>query len=151
MFDVDACKAAANIGSLDDWVHSYLNGGPWANVGLSEGLRRQRRYWLGPILLPPNSLERCCGPEPEMEYRMPADGWRRRVTAIADSLVDARKLPPLIVEWRAGTLSIRDGSHRHAAMVKTGWHSCWVIIWCNSANDFEAAEREMAVRATIPP
>jgi hypothetical protein len=101
MFDVVSCIDAANSGRLDDWVHGYLRSGPWANAALSEGLRRHHRHWIGPLMLPLQRLVRCCGPEPEMEFRVPAQAWRRKVSGIASSLADPTSVPPLIVEWRS--------------------------------------------------
>jgi hypothetical protein len=143
MFDVLSSMDAANCGRLDDWVDSYLSSGPWANAGLREGLRLQRRYWIGPLLLPLTRLERCCGPEPGMEFPVPAGAWQRKVSDIASRLVDPMGIPPLFIEWRAGALSIRDGSHRHAAMTAAGWNTCWVIVWCNNADDCERARRTL--------
>ena len=65
VFDVASCRAAARAGHLEDWLHRYLRRGPWANLGLSDGLRRCPRNWIGPVLLRLNALERCCGPEPD--------------------------------------------------------------------------------------
>lgn len=139
MFDVPSCQEAANQSRLDDWVHQYLLGGPWANAGLSEGLRRQRRYWIGPLEAPLGALRRCCGPEASMEYQIPAESWAGKVSKIAEGLVEREALPPLIVEWRAGALSVRDGNHRLAAMHEAGWRSAWIIVWCNSVSDYAAA------------
>jgi Phytanoyl-CoA dioxygenase (PhyH) len=139
MFGVLSCMDAANCGRLDDWAHRYLSAGPWANAGLRDGLRLQRRYWIGPLLLPLDRLERCCGPEPGMEFPVPAEAWQRKVGGIASGLTDAMDVPPLLVEWRAGALSVRDGSHRHAAMTAAGWRACWAIVWCNSADDYGKA------------
>jgi hypothetical protein len=139
MFEVLSCMDAANCGRLDDWAHRYLSAGPWANAGLRDGLRLQRRYWIGPLLLPLTRLERCCGPEPGMEFPVPADAWRRNVAGMASGLADPMEIPPLFVEWRAGVLSVRDGSHRHAAMTAAGWNACWGIVWCNNADDYGQA------------
>jgi hypothetical protein len=139
MFDVLSCMDAANCGRLDDWAHSYLSAGHSANAGLREGLRLQRRYWIGPLLLPLERLERCCGPEPGMEFPVPVGAWQRKVSDIASGLKDPMSVPPLIIEWRAGVLSVRDGSHRYAAMTVAQWDACWVIVWCNNANDYEQA------------
>ena len=79
-----------------------------------------------------------------MEFAVPADTWNRKVSRLSSGLSNPGDVPPLIVEWRSGTLSIRDGNHRAAAMAMAGWESCWIIIWCNSAADHQDA-REAAV------
>ena len=28
-FDVVSCRAAAEAGRLEEWLHGYLDGGPW--------------------------------------------------------------------------------------------------------------------------
>jgi hypothetical protein len=145
MFDVFSCKDFANSGRLDKWVDSYLDGGPWANEGLREGLGRQRRYWIGPLLIPLDRLERCCGPEPDMEYFVPHGAWAQKVAGISCQLSEPMSVPPLIVEWRDGKLSVRDGNHRHAAMAAVGWQDAWVVVWCNSADDYDRAREALGI------
>lgn len=144
-FDVPSCRAAAEAGRLDEWLHGYLNGGPWANPGLSVGLRRRARRWIGPVLLRLHALERCCGPEPELEYQVDADGWRRKVSDMAGGLTDPVELPPLVVEWRLGRLSVRDGSHRHAAACLAGWPALWAVVWYNDPAAGDAVRQAVSV------
>lgn len=146
-FDVASCLAAAEAGHLEDWIHGYLAGGPWANAGLSTGLRLQRRWWTGPLPLRLDTLKRCCGPEPEMEFRVNAEDWRRKVSGIASRLTNPLQLPPLIVEWRSDHLSVRDGSHRHAAASLAGWTACWAVVWHNDPADSEVAKQAIAEAA----
>ena len=122
---------------LEDWIHTYLTTGYWANEGLAYSLKLQQRWWRGPLELPLTALIRCCGPEPTLEYPMDASDWNQRITALAAGLTDPLALPPLIVEYRQGELSVRDGNKRHAAMCLKGWRSCWVLIWYNSADDYQ--------------
>jgi hypothetical protein len=138
-FDLESCLEASCRGNLDQWVSRYLSGDGWANHALRDGLSKHRRYWLGPLRIPLKNLERCCGPEPEMEFRVPEDKWQLKVTRLALALSSPEKLPPLIVEWRAGKLSVRDGNHRHGAMDRAGWAAAWIILWCNDLASYEAA------------
>lgn len=32
---------------------------------------------------------------------------------------------------------MRDGNHRHEAMRRKGWPTCWVIVWYNSAEEYD--------------
>ena len=150
-FDVASCRAAAEAGWLDAWIHDYLQGGPWTNPGLSAGLRRRARFWIGPVLLDLHALERCCGPEPHMEYRVDAEGWRRKVTSMAGNLIDPLALPPLISEWRLRHLSVRDGSHRLAAASLAGWPALWVVVWYDDPAEGDAVRRAVAAASSAAP
>lgn len=146
-FDVGSCLAAAKGDRLEDWIHLYLQGGPWANPGLSAGLRRQTRHWVGPVLMRLGDLERCCGPETDMEYRVEVESWRRKMSGMASRLADPMQVPPLIVQWRTGRLSVRDGNHRHAAACLAGWVACWAVVWYDDPA-YGDAVRQAVVEAT---
>ena len=133
------CKAA---GRLEAWIHEYLNHGAWANPALSDGLRLQERFWLGPVVVRTESLSRCYGPEPWMEILADPVAWDGKVRELATGLSDPRLVPPLIVQYRAGELSVRDGNHRLAAMELRGWTTCWAIIWFDSAAERDACLRK---------
>ena len=126
----------ARSGQIETWVHAYLTSGDCANLGLANGLRLQQRWWIGPVSVDIADLTRACGPEPWMEYRVALKQWELRITGLMQSITDLMTVPPLIVEYRSGSLSIRDGNHRHEAMRRKGWLKCWVIIWHNSEEDF---------------
>ncbi|GAJ97009.1 hypothetical protein [Rhizobium rhizogenes] len=102
MFDLESCTQSAQNGNLQEWVLDYLAAGYWANLGLRDGLLLQKRYWIGPVSIELSRLERCCGPEDGMIYHVPNEVWKERIDSIALGLVDAKSLPPLIVEWRDG-------------------------------------------------
>jgi hypothetical protein len=78
-----------------------------------------------------------------MEYRVEPAAWERRVNAIAASLTTPAALPPLIAEYRAGLLSVRDGNHRLAAIERAGWPATWVIIWYNAEAEYRAGAAEV--------
>jgi hypothetical protein len=135
-FTVSTAIKYARPGQIETWVHAYLTSGDWANPGLANGLRLQQRWWIGPISVDIADLTRVCGPEPSMEYRVALEQWELRITRLMQSIKDLMSVPPLIVEYRSGSLSIRDGNHRHEAMRRKGRLKCWVIIWHNSEEDF---------------
>ena len=145
-FSTRAAQQAAALGQLEPWLYRYLQAGAWANPGLLKGLQRKRRWWLGPLEIELNRLSRCCGPEPGMEYRVPAEAWNKKTGTLAEHLSDAWEIPPLIVMYDQGQLSVRDGNHRHEAMRRKGWRACWVVIWHNSLAEFEAGKELVTSR-----
>ena len=136
-FDTGSAQRYAREGRLEEWVHKYLLAGKWANPGLSAGLRLQKRWWNGPVEVNLTDLSRAVGPEAGMEYQVKNDYWMDRTSRMAESMRSPLAIPPLIVEYRSGRLSIRDGNTRHGAMSLLGWSKCWVIIWYNTENDYD--------------
>lgn len=137
-YDLASAQMAARAAQLEVWIQRYLTTEPWANHGLAEGLTRQQRWWRGPLEIPLHQVVRCCGPEAEMEFQVDPAGWEAKVGGMAASLGDLGMLPPLIVEYRGGLLSVRDGNHRHEAMRRRGWQSCWILVWYNNQHDYAA-------------
>lgn len=142
-FSAASALEHARAGCLEHWIYTYLETGAWANLGLRDGLQQQPRWWLGPVELPLTQLHRCCGPEPEMEYRVSPESWEERVTRIAAYLTTPLTVAPLIVEYRAGQLSVRDGNHRYGAMQRRGWQRAWVVVWHNSQADLQESRRAL--------
>ena len=136
-FDTRSAQKAASEGEIEAWVHRYLTAGKWANLAFSQGLKREQRWWNGPLEVDVLALTRCVGTEPGMEYRVsqevlvrthPQNGRKYYLNALS--------IPPLIVEYRGGELSVRDGNTRLGAMERLGWQKCWAIIWYSSAEDY---------------
>lgn len=128
----DYVRQQAERGLLEDWVHEYLRS-DGQNTGLSDGLRLQTRYWLGPIEVPLDQLDRACGPEASMEYQEPEADWERRVTAMLEGIQGGWQAAPFIVQYTAeGRLSVRDGNHRWEALRRSGRTAYWSVIWCDT-------------------
>src|SRR4029453_8462354 len=125
---------AAGAGQIDAWVNAFLSSGIGANTPMAVGLRKQQRWWIGPVLVPLASLARISGPDPEMQYRTSVEAWEAHVAAIM--AIEPEQLPPLILEYRGTSLGLCDGSHRHEAMRRRGAESVWALIWCNTESDF---------------
>ena len=135
-YDVESARRYADVGQIETWVHAYLNDGEWANLGLSEGLKLQARYWVGPVEIELGKLTKTCGPEPDLPFPVNPAGWEIKVTLLGRGIRDPGDLPPLIVEYQQGILYIRDGNHRYEALRRYGAKRCWVLIWYNSEEDF---------------
>lgn len=142
-FNVTTAQQYARGGKIEEWVHLYLNSGDWANVPFSEGLKLQQRWWHGPVEMPLSKLVRAVGVEANREYRVSAGYWLECIVKMAESMTDPLAIPPLIVEYRQGELSVRDGNTRLGAMELLGWSVFWVIIWYNSETDFKKHSVEL--------
>ena len=141
-FDTLSAQKAAADGEIEAWVHRYLTTGRWANPAFSQGLKRQKRWWVGPVEVDVSALTRCVGTEPGMEFPVTDEYWERRAREMLEGMGDPLSLPPLIVEYRAGELSVRDGNTRLKMMELLGWPKCWVILWYNSAEDYREHSAE---------
>jgi hypothetical protein len=144
-FDTRTALEYAAQNRLEEWIHAYLLGGPWRNDGLSQGLKRQQRWWRGPLELPVAMLERIEGPEPGLEYPVALQGWEQSLAKLIDSIHSSAAgpldMPPLILEFglaypAPNHLSVRDGNHRLGAYQRLSWPATWVIIWYNSEDDY---------------
>jgi len=79
-FDLPGAQKYAAQGRLEDWIHAYLTAGEWANQPLSDGLKRQARWWAGPFEIETSRLARACGPEADMEFIMDSASWEERLS-----------------------------------------------------------------------
>jgi hypothetical protein len=137
----------AHNGQLEDWIDAFLHA-EGNNVPLADGLKKQKRYWIGPLQFPLKRLVRCCGPEEEMEYRESVEAWNAKVDSLIEHIKSGGELPPFIVQYRQGIFSIRDGSHRYGAYEKLGLETYWTLIWCDSEEAFEEMKTAIPYRGT---
>ena len=137
-FDLLSARQWAAQDRVEAWVHCYLCSGLGGRTDpeFSAGLKAAARWWNGPLELPLSALSPAVGIQPGMEYVVDREYWEKRTEHMARTLSSLERLPPLIAEYRAGELSVRDGNTRHAAMQRLGWQTCWVIIWYNSESDY---------------
>ncbi len=82
-------------------------------------------------------IERCAGPESGLPFHINASDWERGITAITSSLANQENLPPLIIEINDGKQHLADGNHRHEALYRLGYETCWCIIWYNNQAEYE--------------
>ena len=146
-----SAKKWAEDGKVEEWVHKYLLSGKGgkSDPEFSEGLKREKRWWNGPIELSLNDLSPAVGINPGMEFVVDEDKWYAWTSRLAKSFTNIAALPPLIAEYRAGELSIRDGNTRYGAMKLLGWNTCWVIIWYNSESDYHRHNKILFERNTV--
>ena len=149
-FSLAGAQRWAAAGQIEAWVHAYLGQQPWANAPLSEGLKRQPRYWVGPTAVRLDNMDRTTGPEPGMRYRQSPKGWEEHVEAIREAL-DPDTLPPLMGYTNDGRhrnadgtfrFLLADGNHRHEALVRYGETHAQALLWFESEADRKAFLKE---------
>ena len=132
-------------GRIEEWIHEYLLS-DGNNKAFSDGLSLQKRYYIGPVEFPTSLLCRCCGPEENMRYRVNEGGFERKVLSLMSSISDGKDLPPIMVNFADGELTLNDGNHRFEAYTRLGIKKCHAIIWMSSEGDvaeFEAKYKDI--------
>jgi hypothetical protein len=132
---------AAQNGSIESWVHDFLLS-EGKNTLLSAGLKKEKRYWLGPLQVSLSRLDRVVGPEEGKEYHSVVENWEAKTDGMQESITSGWSPAPLIAEYRSGVLSLRDGNHRMKALEKAGVESYWTLICFNSKEDLDAGSEE---------
>ncbi len=143
MATIEEVTEYAHNGQLEDWIDAFLRA-EGNNVPLADGLKKQKRYWIGPLQFPLKRLSRCCGPEEEMEYRVSLEDWNGKVASLIEYIKSGGELAPFIVQYRQGIFSIRDGSHRYGAFEKMSLKTYWTLIWCDSEEAFEEMKTKLS-------
>jgi hypothetical protein len=146
-FDLASAHAAAADGDIARWVGDLLASRGSDNATLAAGLAQRRHWWLGPLRLPVDDLERLAGPEADVACPIEPAEWEEDVETMQESLDDGWEPPPLLVEHRDGRLLLQDGNHRYEALVREGEAEAWVVIWFDTPEARDAFARD---RATEP-
>jgi len=143
-----AAVEAAGLGKIEGWVHDYLNGAG-RNVAMVRGLRRQARWWIGPVEVPVGELRRIVGPEPAMAYPRTAEDWEPRLAGIERSIRRGWDAPPIIVDACApGVLLVADGNHRFEAQRRMGRPAVWAILFFDDEGAWRGFEPPWTAGAT---
>lgn len=138
---VEAARAAAERDDLDAWVAEFLASPGSDNEELGDELTSEPRWWLGPVRVPTNRLNRLAGP-PGEPVLCPVDEeeWRDDVDDLAEKVDEGWEPPPVIASYKDGQLVLEDGNHRVEGIRRSGDHDVWTIIGFDSEQDREAYE-----------
>jgi hypothetical protein len=128
-FSLASACAAADEDAVDGWVGEFLASRGSDNAMLAAALAQDRHWWLGPLRVPVDELERLAGPEDEARCPIEPEEWEADVGAMDESLDDGWQPPPLLAEHRDGRLLLQDGNHRYEALVRAGETHAWTLIW----------------------
>ena len=131
-YSVQSAREAAERGELDAWVARFLASPGSDNAALAEKLTEQPRWWLGPVLVPTDQLQRLAGP-PDAPVLCPVDDdyWRDDVDDMAERIEDREngwEPPPVIDSHRDGGLVLEDGNHRVEGLRRAGRDHAWAVI-----------------------
>lgn len=78
VFTVEEAIEFSNKGAIEEWVHLFLTT-VGDNQALSDGLKLEKRYQVGPVLIKPDSLKRCTGPEHYMKFVDSLENWEKHI------------------------------------------------------------------------
>jgi len=133
-FSVREAKEYAKKGLLEEWIHDFLIT-MGKNENLSLGLKKEKRYWVGPITVSLDKLYRVCGTEKNIKFREGEERWEKRINRIINGIKSGWEMPPFIVTYKRRKLIIADGSHRHEALKRRGFKKYWAVIWYDSVEE----------------
>jgi hypothetical protein len=126
----------SNQGRIEEWIHDYLRG-EGDNISFSDGLMLEKRYYIGPVKMPLNLFQRCCGPEAGLKYRIDKSGFEKRVNTMCVKLNSGWDMPPLIINYVDGKFELNDGNHRYEALIRSAKTEYYIIIWITKLNDYQ--------------
>jgi hypothetical protein len=122
--------------NIEDWIHIFLNSSG-DNIPMSKGLKKAKKYWIGPLEIDLNLLKRCCGYEENMEFVESKENFVNNINRLTKLIKNGYELAPLIIEYKENLLYVRDGTHRLEALKNSNYKKYWVVIWCNSETDYK--------------
>lgn len=121
---------------IEEWIHRFLCD-EGNNIPLSDGLKREKRFYIGPLRMPIELFQRCCGPEENMTFRIDKGGFEWRVSEIRSRMESGWDVPPLIINYSDNKFELTDGNHRYEAFIRSGHKECNVIIWITRQEDYQ--------------
>lgn len=137
LFTSKVAREFSNEGRIEEWIHRFLCD-EGNNIAFSDGLKKEKRSYIGPIRMPLYLFERCCGPEENMKYRINKGGFEWRVSKIRRRIESGWDMPPLIINYSKNIFELNDGNHRYQSMIDSGFDECDVIIWTTGQEDYHA-------------
>ena len=140
-FSLETAFEAADRDELALWVGDFLASRGSDNAVLAAGLAQDRHWWLGPLRLPVEELERLAGPEDDALCEVEPEEWEHDVSKMEESVEQGWEPPPLLVEYQDGKLLLQDGNHRYEALVRAGETHAWVLVWFDDPGERDAFRR----------
>ncbi len=128
-FSLDSAREAAEHDEIGVWVARFLASPGSDNAPLAHELSQRGLWWLGPVLVPLDQLQRLAGP-PNAPVLCPVDDdyWGGDVDDMHRCIEAGWEPPPVIASCRDSHLMLEDGNHRVESLRRSGAHSAWTII-----------------------
>jgi hypothetical protein len=136
-FSLRAAKEAADRDETARWVGAFLASRGSDNGVLAAALAQREHWWLGPVEVALDRLERLAGPEPDVVCPIDEDEWEEDVESMEESLDQGWEPPPLLVQYQGGRLLLQDGNHRYEALRRAGQTEGWVLVYFDDPADRE--------------
>jgi len=136
IFTSQVAREFSKSGKIEEWIHLFLQD-EGNNIPFSDGLKLEKRFYIGPIKMPLNLFSRCCGPEENMKYKLSFEGFQDRVSRILQRLESGWDMPPLIISFVNNGFELNDGNHRFEALSHFGVSEFDIIIWITKQEDYE--------------
>jgi hypothetical protein len=121
---------------IEEWIHEFINN-EGNNVAFSEGLKIEKRIFIGPIIMPLDLFNRICGPEEDNKYIIDNKSFDERISRISTRLQSGWDMPPLIINFANNVFELTDGNHRYEALVRRGIMEWDIIIWITGEDDYD--------------
>ncbi|GIN86800.1 hypothetical protein J6TS2_31860 [Heyndrickxia sporothermodurans] len=125
----------AQRGAIEEWIQFFLrNDENNPNIVLADGLLREKRYYIGPII---TDISEFGIEEGAPSYLTEANdiAWFFHVVDKMKKAYDEWDMPPLIVNYSNGKYEINDGRHRNEALRQMKIKHAPVIFWTSSEED----------------
>jgi hypothetical protein len=131
-YSLDAARAAAERDELGEWVAEFLASPGSDNGALAAELTNRPRWWLGPVQVPLDELNRLAGPPGEpVLCPVDEDYWRDDIDDLGQKVREGWEPPPVIASYRHGELFLEDGNHRVEGVRRSGAHMTWAVPSAN--------------------
>lgn len=127
---------AVEKNGVEEWVHDFLNN-EGGNVEFSKGLKITERHYSDLIKINLAHIERCCGPEQNMQFVIDEHHFEINVNKMVGAIRDGWQAPPLIINYEKGQLTLNDGNHRLEAFKRTDMDSYWAVVWTTEKQDYD--------------
>jgi hypothetical protein len=133
---MDDLTKALEATNIEAWLDAFLLSEIHRNKGLYDGLKKQKRYWIGPVEIDLERIKRTCGPEEEMKYKEEQQVWDTVIERMKNDLREGWKPAPLVATFKGGIMSVADGNHRMGALISSGYKKYWTIIWADNEAEY---------------